>query len=93
MFTKICIQAEGKQSPLAIIFQGKGFRICEDEKVRHWCVHVYFQVNAWTYSLFSFNWDNTMLGSFIDNGVERYVFADNLTVQTTDQFKEWFGMG
>ena len=49
----------------------------------------------------SLNWVNTTLGPFIDEeGVERHVlFADNLTVQTTDQFKEcetkgviWYGI-
>ena len=54
---QICFRPTGKQPRVAIIFNGKGKRISEDEKnAWHPDVDVYFQENAWADTAFSVEW-------------------------------------
>ena len=99
---QICVRAAGEQPRLAIIFRGKGMRISEDEKASwHKDVDVYFQPNAWADTEFSKKWAKKTLSRCVKDLKRFVLFADNLTAQTSDAFKEsvaimkgvvWFGL-
>ena len=99
---QICVRAAGEQPRLAIIFRGKGMRISDDEKASwHKDVDVYFQPNAWADTEFSKKWAKRTLSKSVKNLKRFALFADNLTAQTSDAFKEsvailkgvvWFGL-
>ena len=101
---QVCFRPVGKQPPLAIIFRGKGTRIRDDEKKAwHPDVHVYFQENAWVDNSLACQWMEKTIKPFIEeeNLGPYTLFCDNLTAQTSDQFKEavsdgrglvWYGL-
>ena len=82
----MCVRAEGKQTPLGIVFNGKDTRIREDEKKAwHQAVRVFFQENAWVDTSVACQWMENTLTPFIK---EENVNSDNLTVQTSYPFKD-----
>ena len=85
----ICFRPEGEQPRLAIIFRGKGKRISKEEKAA-WDedVDVYFQKKAWADSKFCTDWARRTLAPVVNQEDHFVLFADNLTGQRTDEFKE-----
>ena len=98
---QVCTRAAGKQPPVAIIFRGKG-NVRPDEKAAyHPRVHVYWQDNAWADTEFSVEWTRKTLGPVVEDLDHHVLFADNLTAQTSDEFKAavrkilgivWYGL-
>ena len=86
----------------ALIFRGLGKRISLSEMSAHdKDVDIYFQENAWADTKFLVKWVNNTLKPAVENVNEYVLFCDNLTGQTTDEFKKeirktngivWFGV-
>ena len=84
---QICFQPNGEQPRIAVIFQGQGNRISE-HKFQGWHdIDVYFQQNAWADMELSVVWVEKILKQVAEKESRFVLFCDNLTAETSDDFK------
>ena len=75
---QICFSPDDTKVRIAIIFRGKGKRICKDELEAYYKdVDVYWQSNAWADTEFSIQWaKKTLKPAVSDNESEFVLFCD-----------------
>ena len=86
---QVRVQADGKRPRIAVVFWGKGKRVCPDEKAAWYPdVDVLWQENGQLGNWVWVNWVNTTLKPVVKNHENYDLFVDNLTAQHKDDFKK-----
>ena len=99
---QVCFRPVGKQLPLAIIFRGKGTRWTKRKLDIQMCMYIFRKMPGVDTSLACQWMEKTIKPCIEEENLARYtLFCDNLTAQTSDQFKEtvsdgrgvvWYGL-